>query len=298
MRKEQDASGPIYDGSWFRIGRFRREPKDPDFGGPHQVGGALVVFPRTSVTITHAGKDPVVAGPNIVMFYNHGQIYSREKISEKGDLCEWFGFDPKLVADAIRPFDPFVDDHPFEPFQFSHGPSDSASYLLQRLVVDHILGTQQPDHLFIEETVLRILKRVIDNNYRQRGVFPSDTKVSSEKETVEATQKLLLTWFERNPSLQQIAAQLNYSPFHLCRLFRKHTGLSIHQYLNQLRLRSSLEYVTQANTDLTSLALKVGFASHSHFTEAFRKTFGAAPSKLRNPSHQQMRQFLSKISIA
>jgi AraC family transcriptional regulator len=298
MREDQDATRKIYDGAFFSIGQFRRGPKHLNFHGPHRIGGTLIVFPRTSVTITHTGKDPVVADPNTVMFYNDGQVYSRDKLSDKGDLCEWFGFDPKLVADAIRCFDRHVDDHPIEPFQFSHGPSDTTSYLLQRLVVDHILGDQHPDQLFIEETVMQVLKRVIENTYCRRGIVPDEAKVSVEIEVVDAIQQVLATRFEQNPSLEQIATQLHYSPFHLCRIFRKHTGQSIRQYLNQLRLRASLEYVTQANTDLTSLALKMGFASHSHFTEAFRKTFGAPPSTLRKHSRRTMRQMLSKISIA
>jgi AraC-like DNA-binding protein len=298
MRADQDASRPIYDGSFFRIGQFRRGPKHPNFSGPHWSGGTLIVFPRTSVTITHAGKAPVVADPNVIMFYNNGQIYSRGKLSEAGDLCEWFGFGSELVADAIRSFDPYVDDHPFEPFQFSHGPSDTTSYLLQRLVVNHILEAQRPNELFIEETVLEVLKRVVEYSYRQRGIFPKQMKSLAEKEVVDAIQKLLVTRFQQNLSLEQIATQLNYSLFHLCRLFRKHTGRNIHQYLTQLRLRTSLEYVTQANTDLTSLALKLGFASHSHFTESFHKTFGTPPSELRNSSRLEIRQLLSKISIA
>lgn len=298
MREDQDASRRIYDGAFFSVGQFRRGPKHPNFGGPHQVGGTLIVFPRTSVTITHAGKEPVLADPNTVMFYNDGQVYSRAKLSDKGDLCEWFGFDHKLVADAIRSFDAHVDDRRCKPFQFTHGASDTTSYLLQRLVVDHILVNQQPDTLFIEETVMQILKRVIEHNYRQRGVSPLTTKVSQELEVVDAIQKVLAIQFEQNPSLEQIAAQLSYSPFHLCRIFRKRTGQSIRQYLNQLRLRTALEYVTQANTDLTSLALRLGFASHSHFTEAFRKTFGTPPSALRNTSPPDMRHLLSKISIA
>ena len=297
MREDQDASRSIYRGMYFTIGQFRRGPKHPNFGGPHLIHGTLVVFPRTSVTITHAGKDPVIADPNIVMFYNDSQVYSRKKLSNHGDLCEWFGFDSRLVADAIRVFDARVDDHPCEPFLFSHGPSNPTSYLLQRLVVNHILQDPQPDSLFIEETVMQVLHQVIDNNYRQRGIFPLKARDSSEKDVVDAIQKLLAIGFEQKPSLEQITTQLSYSPFHLCRIFRKHTGKSIHQYLNQLRLRASLEYVIQANIDLTSLALKMGFASHSHFTEAFRKTFGLPPSTLRNVSNQSVRQFLSKISI-
>lgn len=298
MREDQDESRPIYEGVFFRIGQFRRGPKHYNFDGPHQCGGNLIVFPRTSVIITHAGKHPVVADLNTVMFYNHGQIYSRHRLSEKGDLCEWFSLDPMLVTDVIRPFDEYVDDHPCAPFLFSHGPSDKATYLLQRLVVDHILGNQMPDNLFIEETVMQILKQVITNIYRRRGVFPLPGKISLEREVVHNIQKILVNSFEQSPSLEELSTRLNYSPFHLCRIFRKHTGQSIGQYINQLRLRASLEYLTQSGTDLTSLALRMGFASHSHFTEAFRKTFGIPPSTIRDRSLQQIRQLLSKISIA
>jgi AraC family transcriptional regulator len=33
--------------------------------------------------------------------------------------------------------------------------------------------------------------------------------------------------------------------------------------------------------DLAAVALDVGFASHSHFTDAFRREFGRAPSEVR-----------------
>ncbi len=298
LREDQDATRRIYAGAYFSIGQFRRGPKHWNFGGPHQIGGTIIVFPRTSVTITHVGKAPVIADPNTVMFYNDGQVYSRDKLSDKGDLCEWFRFDPGLIADAIRPFDAYVDDDPSTPFRFSHGPSDTTSYLLQRLVVDHILAHRQPDHLFIEETVMQILNRVIARSYRYRGMEPAKGNLSTERKLVDAIKQVTAFNFEQNPSIEQIATQLHYSPFHLCRLFRKHTGQTIRQYVNQLRLRASLEHVTQANADLTGVALRMGFASHSHFTEAFRRTFGAPPSTLRKTSRRNLRELLSKISIA
>jgi len=298
LRADQDASRPIYCGKSIIIGQFRRGPKHRKFGGPHQTSGTLIVFPRTSVTITHAGGKPVIADPNTVMFYNEGQEYFRTQLSVDGDLCESFGIDRRLVADAIRPFNAHIDDHPHLPFEFSHGPGDPISYLLQRLVVNHVLSDQHPNPLYIEETVLHVLKRVAANSYLQRGITAHKTNHAREKELVDAVRKLLATHFDQNLSLEQIALHLNYSAFHLCRLFQKHTGLTIHKYLKRLRLQTSLEYVTQANTDLTTLALKLGFSSHSHFTEAFRKTFGTPPSTLRNTSREFVHELYSKISIA
>lgn len=298
MRPDQDESKAIYRGAFFTIGQFRRGPEHSNFSGPHQIGGTLMVFPRTGVLIAHAGKEPVVADPNTVMFYNDGQVYSRHKLSEKGDLCDWFGLDSRLVADAIRPFDTGVDDRPCHPFDHSHAPSNATTYLLQRTVFHGLLGRKQPDALHLEETVLQVVRQVIETSYQTRGITPRRIRRASERDVVHAVQNYLALHFEEQISLEQVSTYVHYSPFHLCRIFRKHTELSIHQYLNQLRLRISLEYLTQSNTDLTRLSLQLGYASHSHFTDAFRKTFGVTPSRLRNLSSASMLQFLSKISIA
>jgi AraC family transcriptional regulator len=70
------------------------------------------------------------------------------------------------------------------------------------------------------------------------------------------------------------------SVFHLCRTFRAVTGQTIHAYRTQLRLRAALERVEYAS-DLSAVALDLGFSSHSHFTAAFRRAFGVTPSGVR-----------------
>ena len=122
-----------------------------------------MVFPRTSVTITHLGQQPIVGNPNVVMFYNRGQRYTREKLSEKGDICDWFGFAPQVVVDALRPVDPKVDDHWDKPFLFSHGPSTGALYLQQRLLVEALSQPDAPDLFYVEEKMLAILQEAVSD---------------------------------------------------------------------------------------------------------------------------------------
>ena len=49
---------------------------------------------------------------------------------------------------------------------------------------------------------------------------------------------------------------------------------------SRLRVLGSLDAVC-AGDDLTTIALACGFASHSHFTWAFRQTLGVPPSAVR-----------------
>jgi AraC-like DNA-binding protein len=50
--------------------------------------------------------------------------------------------------------------------------------------------------------------------------------------------------------------------------------------VTQLRLARALVELPYS-TDITSLALDLGFSSHSHFTLAFRSAFGCTPSEFR-----------------
>ena len=62
--------------------------------------------------------------------------------------------------------------------------------------------------------------------------------------------------------------------------FRAVTGQTIHAYRMQLRVRSALERIERAS-DLSAVALALGFSSHSHFTASFRRAFGVTPSGVR-----------------
>ncbi|MEJ2599737.1 MAG: helix-turn-helix transcriptional regulator [Anaerolineales bacterium] len=271
-----------YEGNLLRIGSFRCSTEDPDFNDSGPTLAHLVVFPRTSVSITSAGSEPVIADPNIVMFYNRGQEYRREAISERGDHCEWYAFHPQILLDALRTYDPEVEDHDERPFQLDSGPSNSNTYLQQRLVFRHIAEEPHPDTLYVEETMLCVLQHILDDAYRvrrhqrRRGM----RQPKHYEEITRAVQQLLATRFQEHLTLEDIAAEINYSPYHLARIFRQQTGQTIHAYLNQIRLRTALDYL-QSGTDLTQLALTLGFSSHSHFTQAFRKAFGTTPSQLR-----------------
>lgn len=109
----------------------------------------------------------------------------------------------------------------------------------------------------------------------------------------ELAQQILLLlrhrYTERLP-LQEIAAGLNVSPGFLCRVFRRETGDTIHSHLTALRLSRALELLAgREGEDLTRLGLELGFASHSHFTSAFRRRFGVPPSVIRGHLLEQAR---------
>ena len=267
-----------------KIGTFRCSPHHPHFHDSGPISGYLIVFPRTSVTITHIGKSSVVTDPNVVMFYNKGQEYFRDKVSEEGDLCDWFSFPFETVQQAIKLFVPDVETFEKRPFRFTHGPGDPTLYFQQRLLIQQIRQADKLDMFYFEEQVLMLLKQVLERSYLVRyghKVSCKQPTLADRRDLVEQVKSILVTRFHEPLSINQIAQEVHSSPYHLCRIFRQITGLTIHNYLNRIRLHHSLDYLSQSNHSISEMSYELGFSSHSHFTAAFRRIFTLSPSEFR-----------------
>jgi AraC family transcriptional regulator len=293
MRAAADLD-PDFDHLVFRsphltVGSFRAAPDHPRFAEPGPTAHDLIVFPRTAVTIAHEGAEPFAAGPPLVTFYNRGQRYLRSRLSPDGDRCEWFALGPELLREVVAQCDPAVEERPHAPFLFSHGPSDSRVYLRQRRFVEQCGGDEPPDALAAEETALALAHAVVssaDAAWRARAPRRR-AGPRRHRDLVEAAKEILLARFREPLGVVELARALGATPFHLCRSFRRTTGWSLHQFRDQVRLRRALEELPDRRGDLTALALDLGYSSHSHFTAAFRRAFGAPPSSFAQPSVPQ-----------
>jgi AraC-like DNA-binding protein len=98
---------------------------------------------------------------------------------------------------------------------------------------------------------------------------------------VERVKLAIARDLDKNTSLRELSRGLNCSPFQLCRSFRRATGQTITSYRHGLRLRVALERLRHRGTDITDLALELGYCSHSHFTNVFRRHLGITPSQYR-----------------
>lgn len=80
--------------------------------------------------------------------------------------------------------------------------------------------------------------------------------------------------------LMEISQAVGLSPSHLAATFKRAERTTIHQYLVNLRLRRAATLLAGCD-DLTTLALNLGFASQSHFSNSFRRWAGCSPGKYR-----------------
>jgi AraC family transcriptional regulator len=100
-------------------------------------------------------------------------------------------------------------------------------------------------------------------------------------EVVDAMLAILARRFREPLSLDELGRCSGYSVFHLSRIFRERSGLTLHAWQNRLRLFTALERVAEPGTELGELAAELGYSSHSHLTASFRSAFGVTPSAFR-----------------
>jgi len=260
------------------IGAFRCAASHPSFRNSGPIRDDCFVFPRTTVVIQHDRARAFVADPTVITLYNRRQEYERRLVCRDGDRCDWFVVSHDLLRAALVDHDPAAAEAE-RPIRFTHAKSDSATYFEQRRLFND--APRAGDALDIEERVVALLDRVLTLAYRDGDAVPRGPRLPSASELADAAKAWIAPRVVQRLTLARIAAALDCSVFHLCRSFRRATGLTLHAYRDEVRLRLALERLEHGERDLSRLALELGYSTHSHFTAAFHRSFGVPPSTAR-----------------
>lgn len=90
----------------------------------------------------------------------------------------------------------------------------------------------------------------------------------------------LETHFRENLTLDILASHVGFHPVYLSKLFKKFTGVTFVQRLNQLRISYAKNLLKQGLT-VTEACFNCGFNSLSNFQHTFKKTTGFTPSEFK-----------------
>jgi len=279
----------VFAGRRVTVGTFRCSPTHPNFENEGKISGYEFVFPRTAVWIQHSEGRPFVADPATVTLYHPGQEYRRHPLDPRGDHGDWFSVDQAMAVEAASLFEKVPEAANERSWRCTSAPGEPRTYLRQRLLLERLERWEgqersaEIDDLQIEETVADLLVAVLATAYGAEGAGHRWPTVASQDRVLNRTRALLAVRFHEPLGLIDVAKAVGSSTFHLSRLFRRATGVTLHQWRHRLRLHAALEAIARpaSGHDLTGIALDLGFSSHSHFTAAFRTAFGKPPSAIR-----------------
>jgi AraC family transcriptional regulator len=90
------------------------------------------------------------------------------------------------------------------------------------------------------------------------------------------------------PTLAEMAAVVQLSPYHFARQFKAATGLPPHQYVISRRVEYARELLRQdTDQSLADVALSAGFTGQSQFTGHFKRLVGVTPRQFQQSERRR-----------
>ena len=257
--------------------RDRHEKTAEDFCDAFQV-----CLPYRGLGVWHVGGEDVVADANQVLFVRGGEEY-RVSGPVPGGYSELIiAPDIELLSEMVRADGAELFGHPL--FLRRSGLATPYLQAFRARFLNWLLAESKVCDLAAEEIVVDLLHVAL---HEVNECQPDPCGVTTAR-LIQRTKKFLEEHLASPIRLRDIGRAVGASPAYLTDLFRRIEGVSLHQYLTQLRLARALAELPHTES-LTDLALDTGFSSHSHFSAVFRRAFDCTPSQFREQARRQLR---------
>jgi two-component system response regulator YesN len=130
--------------------------------------------------------------------------------------------------------------------------------------------------------VLRDAEAILEEYIDLIKSASDEIKVSKFESTVNEVKDYIdKNHMDVNLSLNYIANVFNASPVYFGRMFKMHVGISIQEYIGNIRLQSAIVMLKDESIPINEICEKVGFINKSHFFAFFKKNMGVTPGEFR-----------------
>ena len=98
---------------------------------------------------------------------------------------------------------------------------------------------------------------------------------------VELSLQLIEGSYDRNISLDEICREAAVSRNYFCYLFKREVGVSVWNYLTQLRMERAKKLLEETDLRSYEIAFQVGYDNPSYFSRIFKKYEQMTPNEYR-----------------
>lgn len=240
----------------------------------HKHYEILLVFENERVLLTTGDKAPLNKNNILLMppFILHRTI-SGDKPFQRNYLINF----TSDLADKIKSVINIDVRLLFNTSNFTHTLSDESSAFIYELTSE-MYKEKQKGGIVGEALAFLHLCRLLIELY-------SLTPRKSDSFKYNKTLSDIIYYFEEHYS-EDITADLisdkfAISRYSLPRLFKKHTGVTMVQYLNNIRISKAKQLLENGNHSITKIASLTGYNSSSAFALVFKKIMGISPQNYR-----------------
>ncbi len=100
-------------------------------------------------------------------------------------------------------------------------------------------------------------------------------------EKIDTVYNYVLNNFKAELSVQAIAEKCNMNTAAFCRYFKKKTGKTVKDFINEIRLGNATKLLLKGDLTIAEIAFESGFNNPSYFNRLFRRAKGITPTTYR-----------------
>lgn len=215
--------------------------------------GEFVVFPPNRMHHSYGEKD---------VPFRRICIYFRSDVFLSAEMRQCFSGRRSLICKAAQKADAFQ---------------------IHRLVETILEECEVQDTKICSADYLVSVLNLLLVTIMRKSYFPEKEK---EKNTMARVIRYLQEHSAEDISISQLSSLFYYiSPYYLCREFKKATGSTIIEYLNNVRVILAKNMFLETEKNVTEVSNATGFSNLTHFNRIFKAATGFSPSVYRKTCH-------------
>ena len=98
---------------------------------------------------------------------------------------------------------------------------------------------------------------------------------------VDRALKFIATHYQNHITVDDICSEVCLSKYCFCKIFKQHTGTTLHQYLIGYRIQKSKELLAYSKIPINSVSAASGFNNLLTFYRSFKENAGMTPGNYR-----------------
>ena len=176
--------------------------------------------------------------------------YYVHMIVEKGDLYDALSSCPSFVS--IRDREHFIS--------------------LFKKLMKYFETDKTGGEIMLGSVLLELIYSIVKNSKRSSPVS-NPTNSSAVIKAVEYIKSNLAG----DLSLEAVSAHVSLSPIHFHNTFKVAVGKTLHEFVEEQRLKEAINLLVTSNLTLSEIAYSCGFSSQSYFSFAFKRKMKTTP---------------------
>ena len=211
--------------------------------------------------ISYINSEKMPINPNVIICAKPGQM-RHTKLPFK---CYYIHI---ILKDGIL-YDTLMDTPNFVK------TNKSSKYLeLYKKLRKYFDSGLEDDKIIIHSLILELIYTLSKDSQK---LFFRESIKSSNYKVIETTINYIKTNLTSDLSLETVSEFAGFSPIHFHNCFKASTGKTLHEYVEEQRIKKAANMLITTNNTLTQIAYECGFSSQSYFSYAFKRKMQLTP---------------------